>query len=193
MATRPSASVTTTVKAAVLRDLRAAYPRGRSTIDLLNIHGTCAKTRIGDLTEDGWDIVAEEVDGAPGYRLASMTRGTADPVEWGLRARLGASTGLKVTTYGTSTLVLPEAVEARILARVEAIIKEELAKAKINTGTVDTIAETTTTIEETATTTTAVVPDPDAWLTDLIASMPATPPTAPKPPEVDDIAALFGF
>jgi hypothetical protein len=137
---RPSASVTTTVKAAVLRDLRAAYPRGRSTIDLLNEHGTCAKTRIGDLTEDGWDIRAEEVDGAPGYRLASMTRGTADPVEWGLRARLGASTGLVVTTYGTSTIVLPEAVEARILSRVEQVIREELAKERINTGT-DTIVE----------------------------------------------------
>lgn len=129
MPTKPPSAKT--ARDAILSRGKAIYPTGLIGPDeLLCLGARPYPTRIGELREAGWDweAVYDGIDPRPSYRLRSLTRGTADPVEWGLRARLGASTGLVVTPYGTSTLVLPEGVEARILARVRAVIKEELAK-----------------------------------------------------------------
>lgn len=140
----PKPPTAKTARDAILARGKALYPHGIGPDEMMQLGGRPYPTRIGELKEAGWswEAVYDGIDPRPSYRLTSLVRGEADPVSWGLRARLGASTGLKVTTYGTSTLVLPEGEEARILARVEAVIREELAKAKVDvTGTVAHVVE----------------------------------------------------
>lgn len=65
-------------------------------------------SRIGQLREAGWRIETGP-EPIPGYRLTSPNRGEADPATWGIRARLGASSGLVVSEYGSGAQRLPEA------------------------------------------------------------------------------------
>lgn len=194
MSNRPPTAKT--ARDAILARGKALYPHGKIDPDeMMQLGGRPYPTRIGELKEAGWswEAVYDGIDPRPSYRLTSLVRGDADPVSWGLRARLGASTGLEVKPYGTSTLTLPEGVEARILARVEAVIREELAAAKVVvTGTVAPVVEA---VVEAPVVTKAKAPESvDAWLTDILATAAPVPVVPPTPRKVDDdVAALFGF
>lgn len=113
----------------VLDTLKALFPAGISSVDLIEKHGPSAKSRIGDLiTLDGYGIDGDYLDGIAYYRLVSLTpTKLPDPVHLGVKARAGASTGLSVELYADCRGKLAPEVEARLLAKVRAAMDEALA------------------------------------------------------------------
>lgn len=122
-----------TVRNAVLAALKAAFPAAVGPDELHAIAGRPYPSRIGELREAGWriDPIYDGIDPRPSYFLTSLDKGEPDPATWGLRARLGPTSGLVVSEYGTGSVRLPEAAWARVRARVEAVLNEELAAAGV--------------------------------------------------------------
>lgn len=125
-----------TLAQAVLDALVAAYPDPVSPAELQLIAGRPYPSRIGELRDRGWlieTVYAGGPDASPSYRLRSPERGAPDPVQWGLRVRLGSSSGLHVTEYSTGTPLPPE-VWTRVEARVQAVVEAELRSAGLVPG-----------------------------------------------------------
>lgn len=88
-----------TAREAVLADIRAAYPRGITTNDLIASHGPAVKTRIGELRADGWEVNTTEADGVAYYTLASTTRGAPTRVLAGCIIREDTKVGWTARTH----------------------------------------------------------------------------------------------
>lgn len=117
-----------TARNAVLTALRAAYPDAVGPDTLHAIAGRPYPSRIGEPREAGWRIETGS-EPIPSYRLLSLVKGAPDPIHWGLRARLGPTSGLKVEPYGTCKVSLPEEVEARLLTDVESLVRAAFKEA----------------------------------------------------------------
>lgn len=63
-----------TASGEVLQTLKAAYPHGVSTLELVKKHGVAVKSRIGDLRLDGWNISTGERGGVAYYSRQPHSR-----------------------------------------------------------------------------------------------------------------------
>lgn len=128
----PQPRTQATARAAVLNALKEAYPGTIGPEMLHELAGRPYPSRIGELITDfGWDIesVYRDGDPRPSYRLVSLAQGKADPAGWGLRARAGASSGLIVKPYGTSSIKLPEEIETKLMMDVANLIRAAFEQA----------------------------------------------------------------
>jgi len=130
MVTNPKKPTTarSATRQAVLEALRAAFPDPVGPDAMFRIAGRPYPSRIGELRDRGWDIETGP-EPIPSYRLVSMSKGPPDPTGWGLKARAGATTGLVPSVYGTSTVHLPDAIEARLLKDVATLVRAAFAEA----------------------------------------------------------------
>lgn len=111
---------------AVLQALRDAFPHGVSSTTLHESCGPAAKSRIGDLRCQGWQIATDEAEVAS-YRLTSLARGQADPILAGCTLRLGTRSGWSSRTHRGATL--PEAVLEAAQRAAEAAYRAVLTDA----------------------------------------------------------------
>jgi len=77
-----------TARDAMLALLRTRFPNGVSSVELIDAYGPAAKTRIGELRRDGWDIDTTAVDGVAQYTLRSLSKGGSDNTIAGCVIRL---------------------------------------------------------------------------------------------------------
>lgn len=82
-----------TASGEVLQTLKAAYPHGVSTLELVKKHGVAVKSRIGDLRLDGWDISTGERGGVAYYSLVSLIQGRPSRVLAGCTIRFDSRDG----------------------------------------------------------------------------------------------------
>lgn len=111
---------------AMLSLLRTRFPFGVSSVELIDTYGPAAKTRIGELRRDGWDIDTSSVDGVACYTLRSLTKGGSDSTLAGCIIRL-SERGWSARTHKDASL--PEDVlaraEAAALAAYRAVLDAE--------------------------------------------------------------------
>lgn len=59
----------------ILHHLQSIYPASVSSIELIELYGPAAKSRVGDLKRSGWRVSVTHSDACAHYALASLTRG----------------------------------------------------------------------------------------------------------------------
>ena len=109
----------TDVKERVLLALKASYPRGIDSLDLITMFGPCAKQKARSLVWDGWDIVTDEDSATCAtYRLRSLVKGNPIVVDAGMTIKHQDGTW-EARTFGhavSAGKVPPEALELALSA-----------------------------------------------------------------------------